>query len=65
MRVLLAAVGTRGDVQPALALALKVLQSGASPYVSGWSLSAFVAGLNLLMFYRIGQHLRRFAGETA
>jgi hypothetical protein len=43
--------------------ALKILPS-ASPNLSGWSLSATMAVLNLVMFYRIGHHLKRLARET-
>ena len=41
----------------------KMLLSGVSPNVSGWSLSATVATLNLVMFYRIGHHLKCLGRE--
>jgi hypothetical protein len=44
--------------------ALKVVLTGASPNLTGWSLSATVAALNLTMFYRIGHHLKRLARES-
>jgi hypothetical protein len=44
--------------------AVKVSLSGASPNVSGWSLSATLAALNLIMFYRIGHHLKWLGRES-
>jgi hypothetical protein len=38
--------------------AMKASLSGASPSVIGWSLSAALAALNLVMFLRIGHHLK-------
>ena len=43
---------------------LKVLLSGASPNVIGWSLSATLAALNLVMFLRIGHHLKELSRES-
>ena len=43
---------------------LKMLLSGASPNVSGWSLSATLAALNVIMFYRIGHHLKGLGREA-
>ena len=44
--------------------AVKVLLSGASPNVNGWSLSVTLAALNLVMFYRIGHHLKWLSRES-
>ena len=42
--------------------AVKAALSGAPPSVIGWSLSAALATLNLVMFLRIGHHLKRLSG---
>jgi hypothetical protein len=44
--------------------AVQMLTSGASPNVSGWSLSAALAVLNLVMFHRIGHHLKWLGRES-
>ena len=44
--------------------ALKVSLGGASQGVIGWSLSAALAALNLLMFLRIGHHLKDLSREA-
>lgn len=51
-------------VSPVALLAVKVLLSEASPNVSGWSLSAALVALNLIMFYRIGHHLKELGREA-
>ena len=43
---------------------VRMLLSGASQSVIGWSLSGALAGLNLLMFLRIGHHLKGLSRET-
>lgn len=45
--------------------AVKAFLSGTSPGVIGWSLSAALAGLNVLMFLRIGRHLKALAAISA
>ena len=41
----------------------KMLLSGASQNVSGWSSSVLMAALNVVMFYRIGHHLKWLGRE--
>ncbi len=47
-------------VLPAVEMSLR----GTSPSVIGWSLSAALVVVNLVMFFRIGHHLKGLSRET-
>ena len=44
--------------------AVTISLNGVSPNLRGWSISATAAAINLIMFYRIGHHLKWLARET-